>query len=87
MEKAARTAGKMRPEIKSRIHVSVHRIAKRAREMPDQVERLRYLRSAIVIDPCGNRRGIQLWPPGRAAMVVTAIAGLAGVAVLIWRAF
>ncbi len=77
----------MKPEIQSRGQQSVRVIAEQARQMPDQVERLRYLRSLITIAPRGHWRGIQLWPPGKAVIAVVSAATALGVAILTWRAF
>ena len=77
----------MKAEIQSRSQQSVRVIAEQARQMPDQVERLRYLQSLITIAPHHHWRGIQLWPPGKAALAIVSAATALGIAILTWRAF
>ena len=74
----------MRREIVSRNQEPVRRIAKQARQMADQVERLRYLRSLLMMVPRNHRWGVPPWAP---LMVV--LAGLAALvtAILMWREF
>jgi len=77
----------MKPEIRSRTQEPVGVIAAQARQMPDQVERLRYLQGRITIASRINWRGIQVWPPGKAVIAVVSGATALGVAILAWRAF
>jgi hypothetical protein len=60
------------------------RIVRQARQMADQLERLRYLRRLQLMIPRNNRWGVLPWPPLWAAL--GALATLATV-LLMWREF
>ncbi len=74
----------MKLEIVSTSEQPVRQIARQARQIPDPVERLRYLRGLLRMVPRNRRWGTASWPP-----VVIALAALAALAavILMWRSF
>ena len=64
------------PKIHARTREPVGRIAKRAAQIPDQVQRLRFLRGSVIMDRTATRK--LRWLPaagaiGAAAAVTTAV--------------
>jgi hypothetical protein len=60
----------------------VEQIDAQARRMPDQVERLRYLRALLILTPAGTRWWRRL--PARELAAIGVAAALIGLAILVW---
>jgi len=74
----------MRPVIQLADGQSVPQVLKQAGRMADQVDRLRYLRSAVTVCP-GRPRGIDQWLDGLAVWIIAAAATAVGFALVLWR--
>ena len=73
----------MRLEVRSTVEEQpVEQIDAQARRMPDQVERLRYLRTLLILTPVGTRRWRRL--PVRELAAIGLAAVLIGMAILVW---
>ena len=74
----------MRLEVRSTIREPIDQIARQAYRMPDQVQRLRYLRGLVTLSPATARW--RLWARSRPAVAIGAVAILIGAAFLVWHA-
>ncbi len=73
----------MRLEVRSTIEEQpVEQIDAQARRMPDQVDRLRYLRSLLILAPGATRWWKRL--PAREVAAIALAAVLIGMAILVW---
>ena len=71
----------MRLEVRSTIEAPVEEVASQARQIPDRIRRLRYLRQSVVLAPTKERSLTRLLSPEAAAIGFTA---LIGTAILVW---